>query len=282
MDNDENKDERQSFSDITVNKDIKWSAPHENILTDWADKAMCYRWLHSKANRKFYKLNALFTIPVIIISTLTGTANFAQDKVPDDKRDMFVMIIGSANIFAGLISTIQQFLKITELNEGHRVSSVAWDKFYRNIKVELAKHPDERMGAYNLIKWAKEEFDRLIETSPVIPQDTIKQFKSQFKKHPEFKSISKPEICDELSSIANFKFKNDEIIKSPTPRSINISVPEIEDKTYENLKKFYDNFYLIHERYPIESEIINKFPDIQLDMIKEHISHLKAELSPQI
>ena len=91
MDNDENKDEKQSLSDLSVNKDIKWSTPHENILTDWADKAMCYRWLHSKANRKFYRLNALFTIPVIIISTLTGTANFAQDKV----RYLFVFFFTS-------------------------------------------------------------------------------------------------------------------------------------------------------------------------------------------
>ena len=29
-------------------------------------------------------MNTWFTIPVIIMSTLTGTANFAQDKFPDN------------------------------------------------------------------------------------------------------------------------------------------------------------------------------------------------------
>ena len=85
-----------------------------------------------------------------------------------------------------------------------------------------------------------------------------------------------------MSSIANFKFKNDEIIKSTTPRSITIPIPEKGDKTLENLKNFYDNFYMIHERYPIETEIINKFPDINFELIREHMFHLKAELSPQI
>jgi hypothetical protein len=48
------------------------------------------------------------------------------------------------NILASIITTIQQFLKITELNEGYRVSSIVWDKFYHKIKVELSKHHDER------------------------------------------------------------------------------------------------------------------------------------------
>ena len=36
------------------------------------------------------------------------------------------MIIGSINILAGIITTIQQFLKIGQLNESHRVSSISW------------------------------------------------------------------------------------------------------------------------------------------------------------
>ena len=56
-------------------KNIEWKEEHETILIDWADKAMCYRWLHSKANTMYSVRNAWFTIPVIIISTVTGTAN---------------------------------------------------------------------------------------------------------------------------------------------------------------------------------------------------------------
>ncbi len=31
----------------------KWQEYHENILIDWGDKALCYRWLHSKACSKY-------------------------------------------------------------------------------------------------------------------------------------------------------------------------------------------------------------------------------------
>ena len=135
--------------------DVVWSVDHENILVEWADKAMCYRWLHGRANASFSKKNTWYTIPVIIISTLTGTANFAQDRVPIEYQGYFVMTVGGFNILAGIITTIQQFLKITQLNEAHRVASIAWDKFYRNIKIELAKHPKERLPVIQFLKMCK-------------------------------------------------------------------------------------------------------------------------------
>ena len=117
----------ENYEMVLANKpQIEWTPEHEKILIEWADKAMCYRWLHSKANAMFSSLNAWYTIPVIIISTLTGTANFAQERVPREYQSYFVMIVGAFNITAGIITTIQQSLKITQLNEAHRDSSKAW------------------------------------------------------------------------------------------------------------------------------------------------------------
>ena len=143
-------------------KPSQWMKDHERILIDWADKAMCYRWLHAKSHTIFNKVNTYFTIPVIIMSTLTGTANFAAERVPEQYRGYYSMIIGFVNILAGIITTIQQFLKISELNEAHRVSSISWDKFYRRIKVELSKPPFERQNIYDFLKACTEEFDRLM------------------------------------------------------------------------------------------------------------------------
>ena len=145
---------------------IEWAEDHENILVDWADKALCYKWLHNKSHNEYSTKNTWFTIPVIIMSTLTGTANFAQDRIPAEYLSAATMAIGAVNLIAGILTTIQQFLKITELNESHRVSSIAWGKFYRNIKIEISKSPVERTPVVQLLKHAKEEFDRLIETSP--------------------------------------------------------------------------------------------------------------------
>ena len=54
-------------------KDVEWTSDHEQILVEWADKAMCYRWLHARSHQSYSKTNTWFTIPVIIMSTLKKT-----------------------------------------------------------------------------------------------------------------------------------------------------------------------------------------------------------------
>ena len=138
-----------------------WKEEEESILKGWADQALCYNWMHSKSQDIYARVHAYFTIPVIIISTLTGTANFALERFGPDVQNIAVMIIGAFNIIAAIISTIAQFLRVAEINEGHRVAAIAWDKFARNIKIELAKNPIDRRSASELLKICKEEFDRL-------------------------------------------------------------------------------------------------------------------------
>jgi len=251
------------IDDTETNKLIntpEWTTEHEQILVEWADKAMCYRWLHSRSNSMYSSLNAWYTIPVIVISTLTGTANFAQQRVPDNYQNLFVMVVGGFNILAGIITTIQQFLKITQLNEAHRVSSIAWDKFYRNIKIELAKHPDERMQVTQMIKINKEEFDRLMETSPSIPDKIIISFKKAFKDPQDntIPKIIKPEICDELVSteLARNPWSTEENI---TKRA-NLALTK-EKQNFDLVVSFKKTFYNIHNRNPIESEIIDNLID---------------------
>ena len=80
--NNENTNKSGEEQQVEVLPDIEWTVDHEDILIEWADKAMCFRWLHSRAHALYSKLNYNYTIPVIVISTLTGTANFAQERVP--------------------------------------------------------------------------------------------------------------------------------------------------------------------------------------------------------
>ena len=153
-----------------------WKKESELLLKEWADKAQCFRWLHTRAQQKYRIINAWFTIPVIILSTLTGTANFAQEKVSPEYRGLMIIIIGSLNIIAGIISTIAQYLKVAEINEGHRIASFSWGKFHRKLKVELARHPDNRSSPDDLIKSTREEYDRLVEISPPIPEKIVQRF----------------------------------------------------------------------------------------------------------
>jgi hypothetical protein len=194
------------------NVKVHWSDENERILVEWCDVAQCYKWLNSRAHSRFAYMHAWFTIPAIVLSTISGTASFAQTSLPVAYQVYSPMAIGGINIFIGILTTVQQYLKISELNEAHRVSSIAWDKFARNIRIELAKIPDERMDAGPFIKLCRQEFDRLMETSPMIPENITKEFNSKFKgtdakSKKNFEKLKKPDICDTITSVSDVRNK---------------------------------------------------------------------------
>jgi hypothetical protein len=190
----------------TKDKPVNWSPENEEILVEWCDVAKVYKWLSAKSHAKYRKLSARFTLPAITLSTITGTASFAQSSLPPSMQSYAPAIIGSINIFIGILTTIQQYLKIGELNEAYRVSSIAWDKFARNIKIELAKDPSERTDAGQFTKMCRNEYDRLMETSPPIEDDIIKMFKTTFQGKPNteareiYDELRKPDICSTIIS----------------------------------------------------------------------------------
>jgi hypothetical protein len=171
----------------------RWTEECEELLAEWSEKASCYRWLHGRCEKKYKRKYYRFSIPVIILSTLTGAANVGMDSfVSAENKAVASAIVGGVNIFAGILSTLQNFLKVAELMEAHRSSGVAWSKLGRNIAIELALDHQKRSIQNDFLKISRAEYDRLIESSPMIDDDIIEQFKHKFKNY----NISVPAICN--------------------------------------------------------------------------------------
>jgi len=189
----------------------KWTKEQESLLAEWAEKASCYRWLHGRAEKKYRRSNYAFTIPVIIMSTLTGTANFAMDSfVPEENKQMAMACVGGVNILAGIISTLQNFLRFAELMESHRTSGVSWSKLNRDICVELALDPPRRKPAGDFLNICRAEYDRLIEQSPLIDDTILKMFHLKFHNT----DINKPEMCNGLDKCEIYKPSQEEKVAS--------------------------------------------------------------------
>ena len=263
-----------------------WTSQEEVLLAEWADKATCYKWLHSRSEKLYRRMNYIFTIPVIILSTLTGTANFAMDSfVPEEHKQMAMAGVGSVNIFAGILSTLQNFLRYAELMESHRLSEVQWSKFGRNIAVELAMAPKKRKPVKEFLKISRLEYDRLIEQSPTIDDSIIKQFKSNFANA----SLKKPDICNgldeceiyqptkeekaaELMSNIGMKMKEKEKLKKPTNKWSKVSghINEINhlNKSHEPMK---------HKKHDASKEIEQLTSIGKVSNLKKSLGESKAE-----
>jgi hypothetical protein len=172
-----------------------WSKEQDQLMADWSDIAGCYRWMHDRAEKRFYSNNMSMTIPVIILSTLTGTASVGLSSIADGDQELAKYMnfgIGGVSLIAAILTTLNNFLKYAQLSEANRVATIAWGKFQRLIAVELALNPMERMDSLDFLKICRADLDRLIEQSPPIPDDVIRAFEEEFK---DVKALRRPDIC---------------------------------------------------------------------------------------
>jgi len=192
--NQENFDDQMIKQQALENRRDSWNEQHESILRQWGEASGCYRYMHHRAFLMYKGLSMRFTLPVIILSTITGTANFAQEQFPENLRGMVPSVIGGLNLIAGLVATIMQFLKINELMENHKAAALSFGLLSRNIRLELALAREERStDGLEFVTRCKNEYDRLIEQSPSVPSTILAEFE---KEYPLDNMFTKPEILD--------------------------------------------------------------------------------------
>jgi hypothetical protein len=172
-----------------------WTKEQEELMAGWADIASSYRWMHDKCEKIMARSNMFIVVPVIILSTLTGSANFITTSVVGDDKQMNTyaqVAIGGVSIFTGILTTLGNFFRYAQNSESHRVASISWGKFQRQIDVELKLNPKERIDCMDFLKISRAELDRLIEQSPPIPDKVIRAFEFEFK---DLKDFKRPDIA---------------------------------------------------------------------------------------
>ena len=187
-----------------------WTKEQERLMAEWSDIAMCYRWLHDRAEKHYSSKSKWINLPVIILSTLSGTANFGIQSIfnTDAQKQLASFAIGTISLLAGIMTTIGNYLRYAQLEESNRIASIAWGKFQRLIAVEISLHPNERIDSLDFLKICRADLDRLIEQSPPIHTEAIKLFE---KKFGDIKDLKKPDICGALEHTHVFESSEDRL-----------------------------------------------------------------------
>ena len=257
----------------------EWTDECEKLLAEWSEKASCYRWLHGRSEKSYRTWYYCFSIPVIILSTLTGAANVGMDSfVPPENKSIASAIVGGVNILAGIVSTLQNFLKVAELMEGHRIAGVSWGKLQRNIAIELSLDPGRRVLQTDFLKLNRAEYDRLIEAGPIVDDGIIAQFNKKFKNY----EVSKPSICNGLDKCIIYKI--DETVEMDKIE-FEDGIEDLIEKENDSPKKLpldikIDKIKMVKKDDVVKDDVVkNVVDDVVNDVVKDEVDVLIPEKS---
>ncbi len=210
---DERLEKLEDTSETSSEIASSWNSSHEKLLASIGDRCNCYRWLHEKCQIKYEKINFYLTIPSIVVSTLAGSATIASPSIFNEPTQKTAgAILGISTIACGILTTINQYMKTSQLSESHRLAAIAYGKLHRVIASELALRRDQRVNAMDFLKVVRSEQDRLQETTPNILDSVIQEFRTLFN---DVDDVDKPEIVGDLDHVhVNVSQKND----APTPK----------------------------------------------------------------
>jgi len=169
------------LASLETTKHLVWDDAIEKILSELGDEAQINAYLHKKAQEHFTIKNIQYQLPIIILSALSGTGNFISANFPD-YSEYIILGVGGVSIFTSIISSVAQFLQISQLGENHRMSYLSWEKFHSTIKFQLKKRKIARDNIKDFIGLIIPEYQRLKEISADIPKHILENMKNNKKK----------------------------------------------------------------------------------------------------
>lgn len=197
-----------------ISASITWTVRLEEYFAATGEKANGLAWVHKRAEAIYSNRRTYIDLPVIIGSGVIAFLNAGSQSLFPDQR-IASTALGVGSLFMGILNSFGTYFGWSKRAEGHRISAIHYAKLYRFISVELSLPRNERMPPNALLKYVKDQYDRLAEISPMVPDMVITQFQNKFK----HEKVSKPEEANGLHKIDIYKDVDDEMpdIRSPTP-----------------------------------------------------------------
>jgi len=180
-----------------------WSDQLESLIAAEAERCRGYAWINQRCEQMYNRKNNWIAIPVIVLSTLSGTASIGSSTLFGDETMASSVSIGLVSIVVGILNTISSFYAFARKAEAHRIAYLNYSKLFSTVAVELALPRLERSSPEEILKNLRSTMERLAETTPSAPQTILDEFNNHFKN--EDKSISRPIETNGLQKIVVFR-----------------------------------------------------------------------------
>jgi hypothetical protein len=165
-------------------KEVHWNINLEEYFSRTGERALGLSVLHKKSEALYGYRSNFINLPVIILGTINGATSIGSSTLFGDSQFASVGI-GCVALLTALLTTINSYFAWSRRAENHRISALSYGKLHRFISVEMSLPRPERMTADDLLKYVKNEYDRLNEISPILPYSIIEENRPMFEKYTD-------------------------------------------------------------------------------------------------
>jgi len=213
-------------SDESENRHVEWSVQVEDILAGEGEKCRGLAWIHMRCESELSKLNTMVQVPVIVLSTLAGTASVGSSTLfGPGNATVSGIAIGLVSIAVGILNTLGGFFNFAKRSEAHRIAHLHYSKISSKIQIELSLPRLERDSADSLLNYVRDSMERLAETTPLASDAILNDFNSKFSTLKD--QISMPPETNGVHKIKIYR-SNGPI---PTPKfSFDVEVPHFAEE----------------------------------------------------
>lgn len=222
------------------NEGIDWTPLLEEYFSSSGEKCHCLTILHKQSEALYNNRRNWIDLPVIVGSALIGFLNAGSSTMFSDPKISSISL-GIGSLAMGILNSFGTYFAWSKRAEGHRISAIQYAKLYRYLKIEMALPRNQRISPTDLLKKVKDDYDRLAEISPIIPDIIIQDFKKKFG-DKKYDDISRPEETNGLEKIVvydNPMIKKNSFLQNqgdtPRPLSLDASSSRVPSLPHEHL-----------------------------------------------
>jgi hypothetical protein len=147
-----------------------WTPAERLLLTDWAARVTAAQHAHYFLMTRLRRRNLWLGIPVVVLSTIVGTALFATVATPGDYKAPLGFRLAAAfiSVLTAVLAGVQTFLKFSERSERHGLAADWLAAVRRDIDLLQATPEKERGNPRETLSSLRKEINKIAQNAPAI------------------------------------------------------------------------------------------------------------------
>lgn len=188
-----------------------WAPEQEAIIISWGEKAEAFRWMHHRAAVSYRATGGYLIYSSIAFSFVAGLLSLATAS---KGLSAISYVISALTITSAALTSFEQFERPTDKAGEHEQAADNFAAFFRAANLELSLNPEERRAFLDYLQLARADYEKLVTTSPSIPDKVIDEYRERFKDRRNQPEVVAADIGLEINMKA-YRGKDEETTFTP-------------------------------------------------------------------